>query len=55
MTTIAVVAKDAGFDYHLVKPVSFEALYDLLASCRARGIRCRPERRRPGEQIEATA
>jgi signal transduction histidine kinase/ActR/RegA family two-component response regulator len=25
-------AKDAGFDYHLVKPVSLEALQDLLAS-----------------------
>ena len=25
-------AKDAGFDHHLVKPVSFEALWDLLAS-----------------------
>ena len=24
-------AKAAGFDYHLVKPVSVEALYDLLA------------------------
>ena len=25
-------AKEAGFDYHLVKPVSLEALQDLLTS-----------------------
>jgi CheY-like chemotaxis protein len=32
-------ARDAGFDHHLTKPVSFEALNALLAEIRAAGAR----------------
>jgi PAS domain S-box-containing protein len=39
-------AKEAGFDYHLVKPVSLEALEDLLASLPARPVAVSREQNR---------
>ena len=47
-------AKEAGFDFHLVKPVSFESLYDLLASLPPTGNSLPPGGKWPDDSRRVT-